>query len=426
MESFDWNNYDYSKEIIISKNSPIYIQTKEDECLKCDFLAYAALLRLVRPYVIICINDTFFAVKERIIDLFDIEKFAKVVQKATLTKSTTIEHISISDYVSSWDNIGKQFQQEIISATSLALSETLNIKLDEKGIVAIIPQKIDKGVAIVQALEIANRPLSLEELVDSLTSLYPEESWKAERVTYYARKSPDIALLGKSKCYALKKWEDVYFGSIRDLLIDILGKSEEPLHIDTLADMILQQFPNTNKKSISSTMNNDQYHRFAAFENGYFGLSERKYSDLFIPAVTEQKFSFEERFQMVLDFVEKYKRFPIFNSGELEGSLSRWLYRVSHNKTAITQDQKIQLDDFLNRYSNTRIPQTGLEVSFLERCERVKEIIQKKHRLPLSKEEPDIYSWLYKNKEKYEIYDDKRKMYFQDLLQFIHSFGFAL
>lgn len=423
---FDWSIYDFSNINVVSENSSIYKIIKEEEGLKCGFNSFVALLRLTFPYDIIQINESYFAVREDVLNLCELTRFAKDVQKALQNKTTTLTFVSVLDYVQTWNSIDEQVRRIILSSASIVVLESLNVQMDNDGIVTIHPQKIDKENAIVKILEAVNTPLPLDDLLELLEKEYPDEKWTSDRVRFWVAKSSVIASLGKSKIYALKKWDGVFFGNIREFLVDALEKSEVPMHIDSLFEKVVKQFPDTNVRSLSSTMNNDQYHRFSAFENGYFGLSNRQYDDVYIPVAPEQRISFEKRLQMFYDFVMTYKRFPTSNSGELEESLCRWYTNVNKERVQLSENQKQAFDDLMEECSRNKYPQTGYEVAFLENCNRVKEIIMSNHRLPTRKEEPEVFNWLYKYKEKYEIYDDQRKDYFYDLLKFIQSYGFIL
>ncbi|MBE6331967.1 MAG: hypothetical protein E7070_06650 [Bacteroidales bacterium] len=423
---FDWSIYDFSNNNVVSENSSIYKKIKEEECLKCDFKSFIALLILTFPYDIIQINESYFAVSEDVLNLCELARFAKDVQKALQNKTTTLTFVSVLDYVQTWNSIDEKARRIILYSASIVVLESLNVQMDNDGIVTIHPQKIDKENAIVQILEAVNTPLPLDDLLELLEKEYPDEKWTSDRVRFCVAKSSVIAALWKSKIYALKKWDGVFFGNIREFLADALKKSEVPIHIDSLFEKVVKQFPDTNVKSLSSTMNNDQYHRFSAFENGYFGLSDRQYDDVFIPVASEQRFSFERRLQMFQEFVETYKRFPVYNSGELEESLCRWYNNVCRGRAQISKSQKQSFDEYLEECRRNKYPQTGFEIAFMENCNRVKEIILTYHRLPTRKEEPEVFNWLYKYKEKYEVYEDQRKIYFQNLLKFIQSYGFSL
>ncbi len=423
---FDWSIYDFSNNNVVSENSSIYKRIKEEECLKCEFISFVALLRLVLPYELVQIEESYFAVCEDVLNLCELSRFVKDVQKALEIKTTSVTVVSVLDYVQSRESVNNRVLRQILSAAAVVVLESLNVKMDNDGVVTIYPQKLDKEKAIVQVLETANAPLPLEELLELLEKKYPDEYWTADKVRFYASRSSEVAALGKSKIYALKKWDDVFFGNIREYLVHVLESSEVPMHIDSLYEKVVKQFPDTNAKSLSSTMNNDQYHRFSAFENGFFGLSDRQYDDGYILMPSEQRFSFEQRLQMFQDFVETYKRFPVSSSGELEGSLYRWYSRVSKGRVQTSIPQKQAFDNYLEECSRNKYPQTGLEVVFFENCNRVKEIILSNHRLPTKKDEPEVFNWLYKYKEKYEIYDDQRKDYYCELLKFIQSYGFIL
>jgi hypothetical protein len=54
-----------------------------------------------------------------------------------------------------------------------------------------------------------------------------------EQTRSYAYKHPHVVSLGKSSTYAIDKWE-LYTGTIRDLLYDILSVEEEPMSVEEL------------------------------------------------------------------------------------------------------------------------------------------------------------------------------------------------
>ena len=268
--------------------------------------------------------------------------------------------------------------------------------------------------------------MHINEISALLFKKFPKNNLTIEKVKSIIQKSKEIAPIGKSSTYGIKNWNHIFFGSIRDLLLEILSESDEPLHIDTILEKVMVSYPATNKKSITSTMSSDTYDRFEIFENGYFGLSERKYDESYIRIPEEQKFTFEKRIVMFREFVDTYHRFPVSNSGEFESSLKRWHYNVLNGIVQVTNEQRQLFDAMIEEYTVLKYPQSAIEVSFLEKCENVKELILEKHRLPQNAEEHELYTWLKLYSSKYLIYDDRRKIYFEDLLRFIRSYGFPL
>ena len=66
-----------------------------------------------------------------------------------------------------------------------------------------------------------------------------------------------------------------------DLLVAELRGSHEPMHIDSLMEKVLLHYPKTNKRSVCWSMIADEKVRFVRFKNGYYGLTEKSYSDVY-------------------------------------------------------------------------------------------------------------------------------------------------
>ena len=191
-----------------------------------------------------------------------------------------------------------------------------------------------------------------------------------------------IKAVGKTSCYALDSWEGVYFGSIRDLLVDLLRSSDLPLHIDCLYEGVSEYYPNTTKASVAATMEDENLQRFVEFEGGYFGLTSKDYPAEFVAAASVQRYHFEDRLQMFKDFVETYHRFPSYNGSDHEASLMRWLYNVTNGVIVMTEEQKKLLEDMLIHYDKLGYPRSATEYEFLIKCQDVKEYIRQYHTLP--------------------------------------------
>lgn len=235
-----------------------------------------------------------------------------------------------------------------------------------------------------------------------------------------------IKAIGKTSCYGLDSWEDVYFGSIRDLLVDLLSVSDTPLHLDLLFDGVSEHYPNTSKASVAATMDFDNLQRFVEFEGGYFGLTAKSYSDEYIVAASVQRYRFEERFQMFKDFIDTYHRFPGYNGSDQESSLMRWYYNVTTGILSITDEQKKLFDNTVKNYDELGYPRSATENEFLIKCQDVKEYIRRNHTLPTNIEAPELYAWLRRSRDNYDSYTDKRRQYMTDLLNYVLSFGFSI
>jgi hypothetical protein len=77
--------------------------------------------------------------------------------------------------------------------------------------------------------------------------------------------------------YTLTEWNHVYRGTIRQLVADVLSEAKRPVHIDKIMKKVLKVYPETNKRNVVTSINNDEA-RFICFGDGLYGLMEKTYS----------------------------------------------------------------------------------------------------------------------------------------------------
>jgi len=426
MQKQDWAQYDLMNDIIISIDSSNYLKIHEEENLKFTYLGFLGILRLLKKYEIVEFNGYYYAVNKTINSKCEIEKTCKAIGQVSEEKYNTDTVFNIKDFIAAWNTFALQERKDIIIVLAKILLDSYGISVSYNGTFTIKQNHIDYETELITLFSERQSTMSVEEMADLLAQKFPDENWSTNLIKRALYSSKKISAVGKSSMFGLSSWGNIYYGSIRDLLVEILSDSSDPLQLDEILPRVVAHYPNTNKKSVYSTMYSDKSERFVLFENGYFGLAGKEYDSIYIELPEEQRFSFEKRIEMFREFVDSYHRFPVSYSGENEGPLKRWLYNVSKDKIAVSEEQKKVLDQLIAEYQTKHYPQSIHEVNFKDNCDAVKEIINTKHRLPIRTEELELYNWLRKYKDSYLIYDDQRKFYFEQLLKYIYSFGFVL
>lgn len=66
----------------------------------------------------------------------------------------------------------------------------------------------------------------------------------------------------------------------------------------------------------------------------------------------------------------------------------------------------------------------GTEYSFYRRCDEYKAFLDENMEFPTMETDTVLYRWFHNNIKIYMEFDDRRKGYFEDLLEFIQSYGF--
>lgn len=374
----------------------------DSECK--EFLIQRSLLNNVRPKAVI----------HEICRLLDLRR-------------TTLEKI---DILSTIKEDKKRRYNPNVSELSIVFIDYIRRRYDysisKNRYILALPNYLDVSKAIENILEQKGTGMSLSKLWTEFNILYPSSNIKTiETFKRYILRSYNIKSKGKTGIYVLKKWKDHFTGSITDYLVKILETLNEPVELDDLVEFVQEQFPNTTKKSIYTLINIDKNKRFVIFEDDHVGLVYFKES---IKNLKEKKqvprHDFDSRFESLKIFVYNHKRMPIqsYNQSEEEQSLSRWLLNALNGNIGISDSQDIALRLFISE--NKNIPQNGYEYRFKQMCDEIKVMVAKSFTLPTLSDNTREYSWMKKNLEKYVTYEDNRKTYFEDLLNFLKDFGF--
>lgn len=421
------DGWDYYKSLFelpfIYEKTEEFARLKDAERLPADFDIFASLVKLKADFMAedveghtILMNKKFNNL--RLSDCMD--TLSSIVDaKYSVNTYITVDSIlfTVPDFLKPQMKVLIKFIAENIYKVQITDNECLYLSQNY----------IDIAEELYGILAKKGEPMHLEDIFNEFKSRYPDHKYTdPQQIRPYLYKHKHIKAVGKSSCYALDSWEWVYFGSIRDLLVDLLNASDDPLHIDNLYDGVTEYYPNTTKASVAATMEDENLQRFVEFEGGYFGLTAKNYSDEYVVAASVQRYRFEDRFQMFKDFIVTYHRFPGYSGSDQESSLMRWYYNVTTGIMSITEEQKKMLDDTVKHYEELGYPRTATENEFFVKCQDVKDYIRQYHALPTNSNSPDLYAWLRRSRDNYDSFIDKRRQYMTDLLNYILSLGFSI
>lgn len=400
-----------------------YVILKEIEHFSADFDVFASLVKLKADFKAEDVEGHTILMNNKYSDL-KLTDCLDTLFSIIDAKYSTDTYVPIDSVLFTVPEQLRPAMKELVKNITTEIYK-VQITEDEK---IYLPQNyIDIAEELYDILDKKGEPMHVVDIFKEFKTRYPDHKFTDPlQIKSYLFRHKHIKAVGKTSCYALDSWEGVYFGSIRDLLVDLLSESDVPLHIDNLYDGVTEHYPNTTKASVAATMEDENLQRFVEFEGNYFGLTSKEYSSEFVPASSVQRYSFEDRFQMFKDFIETYRRFPSYNGGDKEASLMRWCYNVTTDILSVTDEQRTMLNDTLRRYDELGIPRYATESEFLLKCQDVKDYIRQHHTLPTYRDAPDLYAWLRRSRDNYDSYTDKRRQYMTDLLNYVLSFGFSI
>ena len=331
--------------------------------------------------------------------------------------------IAIEDYLG--DLSGAQ-KEDAASLVRYLATAGLGLTVTPDGYIQIPYNAVNIGDALYLILEEQGAPMSAPELIDRLKQRFPDRAIPGvARIRDCMLGHPHIKCIGKSGLYGLDTWDTIFYGTIRDALVEMLRASDEPLPIDTLLEQVKVYFPNTNSKSVRCSMEADQLNRFVRFQNRYYGLTEKKYSiayQLNPPQRADQYF--DRHLTTFKKFVETHKRLPYWHGpADNEHALYEWYMKLSKGYNPVPAEKRQQLFDWIKECDRLLFPRSKKEVDFKANCDRLEAFAKQSRALPSVTDDPELYQWFNRALCKYQTYTDHRKPYFVDLLDKLKTMG---
>lgn len=414
----------FSDSILTEASEKVSLQM-EIEHLNCSFNVFAALVQLLTE---LSIYSPYKAVEilvdERAIDRQTLKSNVLLLENVTKGKYSKDTELDLNNIVACDD---KHKMQLINFLSYIALAE-FGIDVDKEGHFNMCQNCVDVEAELYDILLFHDKALHLDELFSYFKKKYPNHKYtEPSQLRSYLITSERIGSIGKTSTYALKDRSDIFFGSIRDLICSILERSDEPVEISLLTDMVKASYPKTSQSSIESTMQSDTMDRFVAFEGGFYGLTSKKYKHERKKIQQVRRLPFEERIEKYILFVETYHRLPSAGaSNDEEATLGRWKQNVESSVLTLTGEQRQQFDDMLQDFLDKGYPRSLIESEFLNNCYEYRNFICSRHNLPTLKDSKELYEWFRRSLSNFNSYADQRYKYFSDLVNFITSLGFEI
>lgn len=431
LKAKEWNNYDFLDDILVY-NTFNHTQILESEGLGClsmsAFVGLCSCLKQIK-YCKIKRNTTKrYYISELLFRCFDFKNCIKDIEN-TLNKRCTQDIIlPLSAFIDSyWVKEPPFSASKVEDAIIYILKNDYGICIGEDRTLHIKHNAIDRKEEIYKILEENGSPMHISQIMNALKLRNDELSIATtEQVKGDIQRHPEIVPLGKSSSYALKEWK-LYTGTIRDLLYDILSNESTPISIEELYNKVSQIYPNTSIKSITSTMASDEQERFVRFVDLHYGIVGKKYPDNYIvwDAEEHSKKTFEERLREFESFLKSHRHLPRSSSEIMEeASLWRWYKRVIGNDIFIGEEQRKKFSKVLNKYNDCLV--TGIEYSFYRYCEEFKAYIEDNMEFPTHATDSAKHTWFMANRKIYKEFEDRRKIYFEELIEYLHTYGFEV
>jgi hypothetical protein len=376
-------------------------------------------INIINQYETRHVGETFVVVNRKKMPKF------KPTLSAEILCTLLSARYSCDSYVDLNDCLGDISDEERILSLELLLyiGRKMGLNIDENNRIFVPQNYIDVKNEIYDMLVKKGEPMSLNEIFDTFKSKYPDFKYKEpENIRRFIFENKHIKAIGNSSCYGLEEWDNVYFGTIRELLISLLEASDDPIHLKELYKAVKVYYPKTTLVSLDSSMKADLHKRFIAFQNRFFGLRAKTYDKMFKEWVYEHV-PFESRIREMHKFIAQKNRFPVASKNEKENSLYNWYHYIRVNIDKISPEERAELEGLIKHYHDLFVPRNLTEHTFFVNCKLYKAFVEKHHVLATITKDEMLYNWFKRSRSRSQIYKDFRQIYMDDLYVYLRSQG---
>lgn len=262
-----------------------------------------------------------------------------------------------------------------------------------------------------EALEHLGKPSKVKEIFEKVIELHPNYDTEEAKIRVSMKRKNGFVPIGRKSVFGLKKWEseldNFKGGTIRDIVEEYLMQFAVPKHISDITEHVLKYRPKSNQYSILQNLKLDESGLYIFFKGSNIGLTTKKYESDFKKISEVQKTdrkTWEERFEMLQNFVSIEKRLPFSNGvPEKEIKLYRWLnvQKSKQNKGKLSKSKVEKLNILLAKFPSVN---GRRRLNSNEKYQELISFVTNNHRLPSANKngEENLYQFFYKQRKLFD------------------------
>ena len=262
-----------------------------------------------------------------------------------------------------------------------------------------------------EALEHLGKPSKVKEIFEKVIALHPNYDTEEAKIRVSMKRKNGFVPIGRKSVFGLKKWEreleNFKGGTIRDIVEEYLMEFPVPKHISEITEYVLIYRPKSNQYSILQNLKLDESGLYIFFKNSHIGLVTKKYETDFKKISEEKKTdkkTWEERFEMLQNFIVIEKRLPFSNGvPEKEIILYRWInvQKGKQDKGNLDKNKEDKLNSLLEKFPSTN---GRRRLNSNEKYRELISFVSINHRLPSANKngEKKLYQFFYKQRKLFD------------------------
>lgn len=246
------------------------------------------VIRIGNQYETETIGDVTVVINRRMLPSIRVKDSVEYLNHAISSRYTRDTYIDVSD---SLGMMSKDERKHAGNLMAYIAKAALGLKVNGNGQILMQKNHVDVFEEIYNILESKGEPMTVDEIFKTFKALYPEHKYTdSSQIRPWLFRHEHIKAIGNTSRYGLDCWDNIFYGTIRDLLVDILSKSDTPVHLQQLLESVKEHYPNTHIKSVEALLD-DKHVRFVRFNGDYYGLTSKTYDDSFTEAIVRHRTS---------------------------------------------------------------------------------------------------------------------------------------
>lgn len=280
---FDYS-LDLKKEIIVI-NQELVDQINKKENLTYTGKLYALVFAgIFQRYFISTqsIDNTYqhyYLVSRKYKEVFDFNAFINDIEEHCSVRMTNDQPVDILEYLNHFVLPGQIVNDRLKQICKRIATEEFGMGYDKTNIIFKRNSLVKLSEHIISILTVVGRPMKLTEICKELKTRSKRIPPNIESLRSSILSIEEVAAIGKTSTYALKEWNTVKTGTIKELVKEFLEASAEPKHISEIA-VYVNKFRKTTDKNILSNLKLDKTNTYVFFKLGYIGLKIKHYKNI--------------------------------------------------------------------------------------------------------------------------------------------------
>lgn len=221
----------------------------------------------------------YYLVSRKYKDVFNFKAFIADIEERTSVRMVNDVPVDILTYLNQFVLPGQVVNDRLKQICKRIATEEFGLGYDKTNIIFKRNSLVKLSEHIISILAAVGRPMKLTEICKELKNRSKRIPPNIESLRSSILSIEEVAAIGKTSTYALKEWDTVKTGTIKELVKEFLEANPDPKHISEIATYV-NKFRRTSDKNILSNLKLDKTNTYVFFKLGYIGLKYKQYKNI--------------------------------------------------------------------------------------------------------------------------------------------------